>query len=40
MRSKTSHTYDESIALQVVVEIPAFLKEAQYLVKQLQTRNK
>ncbi|WP_334118256.1 nucleotidyltransferase substrate binding protein [Limnobacter sp.] len=40
MRSKTSHTYDESIALQVVAEIPAFLNEAQYLVKQLQTRNK
>ena len=40
MRSKTSHTYDESVALQVVAEIPAFLNEAQYLVQQLQTRNK
>lgn len=40
MRSKTSHTYDESIALQVVAEIPAFLNEAQYLAQQLQARNK
>lgn len=40
MRSKTSHTYYESVALQVVAEIPAFLNEAQYLVQQLQTRNK
>lgn len=40
MRSKTSHTYDESIALQVVAEIPAFLNEAQYLIQQLQSRNK
>ncbi|MCR2745191.1 nucleotidyltransferase substrate binding protein [Limnobacter parvus] len=40
MRSKTSHTYDESIALQVVAEIPAFLHEAQYLLQQLLPRNK
>lgn len=40
MRSKTIHTYDESIALQVVAEIPAFLNEAQYLIQQLQSRNK
>lgn len=40
MRSKTSHTYDESIALQVVAEIPAFLNEAKHLMQQLQLRNK
>jgi Nucleotidyltransferase substrate binding protein like len=28
MRNITSHTYDEAKALQVVAEIPAFLKEA------------
>jgi nucleotidyltransferase substrate binding protein (TIGR01987 family) len=39
MRSKTSHTYDEGIALQVVAGIPAFLAEAQYLLGQLQKRN-
>lgn len=38
MRGKTSHTYDETLALQVVADIPAFLTEAQYLCKQLQTR--
>ena len=31
MRSRTSHTYDESVALQVVAEIPAFLQEARFL---------
>ncbi|WP_420238020.1 nucleotidyltransferase substrate binding protein [Telmatobacter bradus] len=39
MRSKTSHTYDEEIALQVVAGIPAFLEEAQYLLEQLRKRN-
>ena len=29
MRSKTSHTYDENIALEVVKAIPAFLAEVQ-----------
>lgn len=38
MRGKTSHTYDESLALQVVAEIPAFLREAQHLCAQLQAR--
>jgi len=39
MRSKTSHTYDEGIALQVVAGIPDFLAEARYLLEQLQRRN-
>lgn len=38
MRSRTSHTYDEEIALQVVAGIPKFLSEAQFLRTQLQTR--
>ncbi len=38
MRSKTSHTYDEPIACEVVKEIPAFLCEARYLAEQLQAR--
>lgn len=40
MRARTSHTYDESVALQVVSEIPIFLKEAQFLNAQLHSRNK
>lgn len=39
MRSKTSHTYDEEVAIVVVEGIPAFLEEARYLLKQLQERN-
>jgi nucleotidyltransferase substrate binding protein (TIGR01987 family) len=39
MRSKTSHTYDEEIAIEVVQSIPAFLEEARHLLKQLQERN-
>jgi nucleotidyltransferase substrate binding protein (TIGR01987 family) len=39
MRSKTSHTYDEEIAIAVVQSIPAFLEEARHLLKQLQERN-
>lgn len=39
MRSRTSHTYDESVALQVIAEIPAFLQEARFLNKQLHSRN-
>ena len=39
MRSKTSHTYDEEIATEVVQGIPAFLEEARHLLKQLQERN-
>jgi nucleotidyltransferase substrate binding protein (TIGR01987 family) len=38
MRSKTSHTYDEDIALQVVAGIPAFLAEAQFLAAALMQR--
>ena len=38
MRSKTSHTYDEEVALKVVAGIPAFLEEAQFLLDQLQQR--
>lgn len=37
-RSKTSHTYDEAIAVQVVKGIPAFLDEAKALLKSLQER--
>ncbi|MGA9070152.1 MAG: nucleotidyltransferase substrate binding protein [Terracidiphilus sp.] len=39
MRSQTSHTYDEEVALGVVQGIPAFLVEAEFLLKQLQERN-
>ena len=39
MRSKTSHTYDAEIAIEVVQVIPAFLEEARHLLKQLQERN-
>ncbi|WP_439234597.1 nucleotidyltransferase substrate binding protein [Lonepinella koalarum] len=35
MRLRTSHTYDEYIALNVVDGIPQFLQEAIYLVEQL-----
>jgi nucleotidyltransferase substrate binding protein (TIGR01987 family) len=38
MRGKTSHTYDEAIALQVASTVQAFLAEAQYLLHQLQKR--
>ncbi len=38
MRGKTSHTYDEEIALTVVATIPGFLNEAQYLLDQLRKR--
>lgn len=40
MRSKTSHTYDEEIALAVVARIPDFLQEALYLRDQLRARLK
>lgn len=40
MRSKTSHTYDEGIALQVVEGIPAFLQEARYLLSELERRQR
>lgn len=38
MRSKTSHTYDEDIALQVVAGIPAFISEVIFLAEQLNQR--
>lgn len=38
MRGKTSHTYDESIALEVVANIPAFLQEATVLRDRLNER--
>ena len=38
MRSRTSHAYDEEVALGVVEGIPAFLAEAQFLLQQLQGR--
>jgi len=38
MRSKTSHTYDEEVALKVVQGIPAFLEEAMVLLDRLQQR--
>jgi hypothetical protein len=40
MRSRTSHTYDEEVALGVVEGIPAFLAEVAFLLNQLQGRNK
>ncbi len=38
MRSKTSHTYDEDIAQQVVAGIPDFLVDARYLHDQIKQR--
>ncbi|AEP13292.1 nucleotidyltransferase substrate binding protein [Chloracidobacterium thermophilum] len=38
MRSKTSHTYDEGVALEVVAGIPAFLEEARHLRDALKAR--
>ncbi len=38
MRGKTSHTYDEDIAIEVVDGIPDFLEEAKFLYKQLAER--
>ena len=35
MRAKTSHTYDEKIALEVVKGIPDFLEEARHLHQRL-----
>jgi nucleotidyltransferase substrate binding protein (TIGR01987 family) len=36
MRARTSHTYDEAIALEVVAGIPAFQQEAAFLLDRLQ----
>ncbi len=38
MRAKTSHTYNEEIALEVVAGIPAFLEEARHLCAQITQR--
>ena len=38
MRTKTSHTYNEETALDVVAGIPAFLDEARHLCRELQSR--
>jgi hypothetical protein len=40
MRAKTSHTYDEEVALKVVAGMPDFLKEARYLLEQLQQKQR
>lgn len=38
MRDKTSHSYDERVAVQVVAGIPAFLEEARVLCRNLKQR--
>jgi nucleotidyltransferase substrate binding protein (TIGR01987 family) len=38
MRARTSHSYDEAIALDVVAGIPAFLDEVRYLRDRLRER--
>lgn len=38
MRGKTSHAYDEAVALEVVAGIPDFLEEAQFLLARLDER--
>jgi nucleotidyltransferase substrate binding protein (TIGR01987 family) len=38
MRARTSHSYDEAVALEVVAGIPAFLEEARYLRDRLLER--
>lgn len=38
MRGKTSHTYDEDVAIEVVAGIPDFLAEAAHLRDQLKAR--
>ncbi len=38
MHSKTSHTYDENIAIEIVKAIPNFLAEAQTLLANLTVR--
>lgn len=38
IRSRTSHTYDEEIALQVVAGIPQFLQDAEFLKNQLMEK--
>ena len=38
MRAKTSHTYNEDVAIEVVAAIPRFLEEAAYLRDTLRER--
>ena len=38
LRAKTSHTYDQNIALDVVSGIPAFIQEARHLRDTLRTK--
>ena len=38
MRARTSHTYDEDVAVEVVEGIPRFVEEAIYLRDELQRR--
>lgn len=38
MRSKTSHTYDENVALDVVAGLDDFLAEAEHLLARLEDR--
>ena len=38
MRSRTSHTYDEETAIQVVSGIPEFLQETKFLQQALQEK--
>ncbi len=38
-RGKTSHTYNEEVAIDVVQSIPGFLVEVRHLLKKLQERN-
>jgi len=40
IRSKTSHAYDERVAIAVVHGIPPFLEEARELLRRLQERNR
>ena len=39
MRSKSSHTYDEKIAIEVVSIIPDFIDEATFLLSSLKLKN-
>ena len=40
VRGKTSHTYDEHVALAVVADIPAFMEEAQFQLGELRSRTR
>ncbi len=38
MRAKTSHTYNESVALEVVEDVPGFLSEVKFLLARIEER--